>query len=158
MNYLAEELRPGQVMRSLLAGILLYVLEFILLVSFAALVFSGPAQSLVPFGLGMMLVGNAIFMVILSFTSSYGGSIGVAQESPIAVLAALVTAAQRGLPPGATDEQRLATLMMLIAVTSVATGLFFMLLGRFRLGSLVRFLPYPVMGGSLAGTGVLLIE
>lgn len=158
MNYLAEELRPGQVMRSLLAGILLYVLEFILLVSFAALVFSGPAQSLVPFGLGMMLVGNAIFMVILSFTSSYGGSIGVAQESPIAVLAALVTAAQRGLPPGATDEQRLATLMMLIAVTSVATGLFFMLLGRFRLGSLVRFLPYPVMGGFLAGTGVLLIE
>lgn len=155
---LSNELRPQNALRSLLAGLLLYVLEFILLVSFAALIFSAQAQSLVPFGLGMMLVGNAVFMVVLSFTSSYRGSVGVAQESPIAVLAALVATAQAGLPPGTTDEQRLATLVMLIVVTSVATGLVFMLLGRFRLGSLVRFLPYPVMGGFLAGTGVLLLE
>jgi SulP family sulfate permease len=31
-----------------------------------------------------------------------------------------------------------------------------MLLGAFKLGNLIRFLPYPVMGGFLAGTGYLL--
>ncbi len=35
-------------------------------------------------------------------------------------------------------------------------GLFFLLLGVFRLTALVRFLPYPVIGGFLAGTGWLL--
>ena len=158
LSQMAGEFQPGQLLRSLLSGVLLYVLEFILLVSFAALVFAGPTHTLVPFGLGIMLVGNAVFMVIVSFTSSYSGSIGVAQESPIAVLAALVATAQATLPAGMTDEERLATLVMLVVVTSIATGLVFILLGRFRLGSLIRFLPYPVMGGFLAGTGVLLLE
>jgi SulP family sulfate permease len=42
-------------------------------------------------------------------------------------------------------------------VTSVLTGLLFILMGQFKLGSLVRFLPYPVIGGFLAGTGWLLV-
>jgi sulfate permease, SulP family len=36
------------------------------------------------------------------------------------------------------------------------TGVVFYGLGAFRLGSLIRFIPYPVIGGFLAGTGWLL--
>ena len=49
----------------------------------------------------------------------------------------------------------------MIAATLVVTilcGVVFSALGTFRLGNLVRFVPYPVVGGFLAGTGWLLFK
>ncbi|MGZ5214591.1 MAG: SulP family inorganic anion transporter, partial [Actinomycetota bacterium] len=49
----------------------------------------------------------------------------------------------------------------MIAATLVVTilcGVVFLALGTFRLGNLVRFVPYPVVGGFLAGTGWLLLK
>jgi SulP family sulfate permease len=43
-------------------------------------------------------------------------------------------------------------------VVTVACGIVFWLLGRFRLGSVARLMPYPVVGGFLAGTGWLLLK
>ena len=45
-----------------------------------------------------------------------------------------------------------------MAVTSLVTGIGFLLMGSFRLGGLIRFIPYPVIGGFLAGTGWLLVN
>ena len=39
---------------------------------------------------------------------------------------------------------------------TVLCGILFLVIGRFRLGGLIRFVPYPVVGGFLAGTGWLL--
>jgi SulP family sulfate permease len=44
-----------------------------------------------------------------------------------------------------------------VILTTLATGLFFLVVGYFKWGGLARFLPYPVMGGFLAGTGWLLV-
>ncbi|MEZ4560033.1 MAG: SulP family inorganic anion transporter [Caldilineaceae bacterium] len=46
--------------------------------------------------------------------------------------------------------------MAVIVLTSALAGIFFWILGRFNPGRLVRFIPYPVVGGFLAGTGYLL--
>jgi SulP family sulfate permease len=43
-------------------------------------------------------------------------------------------------------------------VVTVSCGVLFFILGRFRLGNLVRYIPYPVVGGFLAGTGWLLLK
>jgi len=40
----------------------------------------------------------------------------------------------------------------------LSCGVIFLVLGTFRLGNLVRFIPYPVVGGFLAGTGWLLFK
>jgi SulP family sulfate permease len=48
--------------------------------------------------------------------------------------------------------------MAAIAVVSVITGVFLFLLGRLRLGNLIRYIPYPVIGGFLAGSGWLLVR
>ncbi len=48
--------------------------------------------------------------------------------------------------------------MAVIVITSVVTGLVFFFLGRFDLGRLVRYVPFPVVGGFLAGTGLLLVQ
>jgi SulP family sulfate permease len=45
-----------------------------------------------------------------------------------------------------------------IALTSILVGIFFFILGTLKLGKLVRFIPYPVVGGFLAGTGWLIVK
>ena len=45
-----------------------------------------------------------------------------------------------------------------ISFTTILSGLFYFLLGQFRLGRFVRFIPYPVIGGFLAGSGWLLFR
>jgi SulP family sulfate permease len=49
-----------------------------------------------------------------------------------------------------------ANVLAMLAVTTVLVAVVFLLLGFFRLGSAVRFVPYPVIGGFLASTGWLI--
>jgi SulP family sulfate permease len=41
----------------------------------------------------------------------------------------------------------------MMAVTTLATGLAFLVMGYFGMGEIARFMPFPVIGGLLAGTG-----
>ena len=59
--------------------------------------------------------------------------------------------------PGAATQQ-FATVTLLIVSTTLLTGLLLLTLGYFKLGGIVRFLPYPVIGGFLAGSGWLLVQ
>jgi SulP family sulfate permease len=48
--------------------------------------------------------------------------------------------------------------LALIAVSTVATGAALFVLGTLQLGGMVRYVPYPVIGGFLAATGWLLVQ
>jgi sulfate permease, SulP family len=50
------------------------------------------------------------------------------------------------------------TVVAAIMLTSIATGIFFLLLGWFKASALIRYIPYPVIGGFLAGTGWLIAK
>jgi SulP family sulfate permease len=52
----------------------------------------------------------------------------------------------------------LATVLATMLFATLTTGLFLLAVGVFRLGGLARYIPYPVVGGFLAGTGWLLIR
>jgi SulP family sulfate permease len=45
-----------------------------------------------------------------------------------------------------------------ITIATLLTGGVFIALGWFRLGNLIRYIPYPVIGGFLAGTGGLVVS
>src|SRR5690606_28389064 len=75
-----------------------------------------------------------------------------------AVLGLLALSVWAALRPGLPGEQKLLNVFIAIGVTTLVTGLFFLALGGLRLGNLVRFVPYPVVGGFLAGSGWLFIK
>jgi sulfate permease, SulP family len=141
----------------LLSGLLIYLLEVIFVISFAALVFSGHLASQLPEALGFILVGNVFLVAVIALFSSYPGSVGVAQDTPGVVLGVVATSTVAALS-GESSAQQFATVVMMIVITSLLTGVLFLGLGIFKLGGLARFLPYPVMGGFLAGTGWLLAK
>ncbi|HET9905278.1 MAG TPA: SulP family inorganic anion transporter [Anaerolineales bacterium] len=138
----------------LVGGVILLPLT----ISFALLMFS--AEDLSPFastGIGLVLFGAFIMQLIIALMSSFPGMMGGPQDSPAAILSltALVIATHM---QGASAEAKFITVVMTIILTSVVSGLFFVMIGTFQLSRLVRFIPYPVVGGFVAGTGLLLTQ
>ncbi len=152
------ELQPSRLLPGLTAGLISGMLSVILAISFAALIFSGDLASHVANGIGLALFGALAIGLVVAATSSYPGTIAGTQDSPAAILALVAVAIANGMQTSATPEAIFATVVAAIALTSLLTGAFFLALGRFKLGNLMRFLPYPVVGGFLAGTGWLLVQ
>ncbi len=145
--------RPARLAPALLGGSLLGILEIALATSFAALIFSGDLSPYLSRGIGLALFSSAVALALNSLLTSYPALLGGNQDAPAAIMA-VMAAGVAALTIG--GEARLATVVVMIGLTTLAAGLFLLGLGVFRLAGLVRFLPYPVAGGFLAGTGWLL--
>lgn len=136
-----------------MSGMLNGVLEIALATSFAALVFSGGLSPYLARGIGMALFSATVGIAVVALLSSFRGTLSSNQDVP----AAIVAIAAAGITGSVGPDASFPTVAVLIAFTTAAAGLAFLVLGTFRLTGLVRFLPYPVVGGFLAGTGWLLL-
>ncbi|MFN2137738.1 MAG: SLC26A/SulP transporter family protein [Candidatus Promineifilaceae bacterium] len=139
------------------AGLIIGLLQIFMGLSFAALIFSGALSGFLAEGIGLALIGMILLGVIIAAYTSLPGTVGGSQGVPAAIIALMAASIAAEVPAGPASEMSLVTVVVAIAGTAVVTGFFFWLLGRFRLGGLVRFLPYPVVGGFLAGTGWLFL-
>jgi SulP family sulfate permease len=154
---LQNELRFERLLPGLTLGVLVGITEVIFALSVGSLIFSGELAPYLSYGIGIGLVTATIMLISVSLGSSIPGVIASLQDSPSVILA-VIAVALVGALPAAGAQARLATVLAAIAVTALLTGTFFLALGVFKRGGLVRFLPYPVVGGFLAGTGWLLVR
>lgn len=145
LGWLKDEFAPQSIVTSLNAALILYLLEFIIALSFTALIFSGKLAFQLPYALSFILVGNAALVAVVTVLSSYGGSMAAAQDTPVAILALAVASLIAALPASVTADQLFATVVVLLVGMTVATGLVYLTLGVLKWGGLVRFLPYPVI-------------
>jgi sulfate permease, SulP family len=148
-------LAPSSLIPVLTAAVVVGVVEVVIAISFAALIFSGPLAGHVSAGIGLSLFAAAVFLLLISLLSSQPGTIGSVQDASAAVLALVAASIAAGVPD---EETRFYTAVLAIGLTSVIAGGLYFVLGTLRLGDLVRFVPYPVVGGFLAGTGWLLFR
>ena len=152
-----QAFQPKQIMATLGAGLLIGALDVFVEISFAAFIFSGELASMLSYGIGLLLFGAVVIGVVTVFTSRLATAISVPQDSPIAILGLVAAGIAASMPATASEDALYFTVLAAIVVTSLSTAIFFLLMGRFKLGSLIRFIPYPVFGGFLAGTGWLLV-
>ena len=143
---------------SLIAGTISGIIFVVSAVALAALIFTGPLSSYLPQGIGILLVGSIIFALFSALTATYPLILSAPQDIPIAILALMAVSIGAGINGQMVAEEAFQFIFVAIGVTSVLVGLFFWILGRFRLGKLVRFIPFPVVGGFLAGTGWLIVK
>lgn len=141
---------------SLYTAFFIFILEIIFVLAFTTLMYSGELSSQVPRALGFIILGDAILCLIAAIFSSNPGAIGVEQDAPGAMLA-VITAGIIATLSGTVAIQ-FATVTLVIVCTTLLTGVLLLALGYFKLGGVVRFLPYPVIGGFLAGSGWLLLQ
>jgi len=158
LDRLHQELQPKQLLPSLAAGSISGGIGVTVSISFAALIFSGDLSPYVSTGIGIALFSSVIFRAIAALFSSFPGTIADTDALPSAVLALIAAAIGKQLAASATATEIFATIAVAIALISVLTGVFLLALGLFKVGKLIRFMPYPVVGGFLAGTGWLLVQ
>jgi sulfate permease, SulP family len=164
-----EERRSQGWPAALAAGVIIGAVEVVLAVAFAALVFAGATPAHLGDGIGLYLVAAALTLGFLAWRAGVRGVVGSVQDAATAVLsilalstafkvATIVRICQTAAVGTCEVPDVFLTVVAATLVVTVSCGAIFLLLGTFRLGNLVRFVPYPVVGGFLAGTGWLLFK
>jgi sulfate permease, SulP family len=152
---LRNDFRANVLLPSITAGLIAAILTISVEISLAALIFSGDLEQFLAGGIGLMLFGAFVVGVTIALTTSLPGMVGLPQDTPAAIMALVagaIAVSMRGDSPNAVY----ATVVAAMSLTSILTAIFFLLLGWFKASGFVRYIPYPVVGGFLAGTGYLL--
>jgi sulfate permease, SulP family len=157
----AEETAPRQRTRvtfgTVVAGIVIGAVEVVFAVSFAALVFAGYLEFyFLDDGVGLYLGAAALTLAFMAWRTGSRGVVGGLQGTGAAVMA-IVSASVVVHAAGSPSDIFLSALAAIV-VAMVLCGSVFWWLGSRRRGDLIRFVPYPVVGGLLAGTGWLLLK
>ena len=116
-------------------------------IAFGSFIFSGALAPYSSQGIGLVLFGNFAACLIIALVGGYPGAI--AGLSP----ALVIGMATIGATMLAEGDALFVTTAVALIISSVATGGCCLLIGRFRLANLTRFIPYPVAGGFVAGIG-----
>ena len=133
----------------LLPGVVAGLINISYAIAFSTIIFSGDLASYLPIGIGIGLFSAAVVAMTTALLSSVRGTITIVQEVPVFLLALAV----RGFIGDLSAAERLPTVLVLLASTSLLVGTVTFLLGQFRWGNWIRFIPYPIIGGFLGGTG-----
>ncbi|MCI0710004.1 MAG: cyclic nucleotide-binding domain-containing protein, partial [Chloroflexi bacterium] len=137
------------------AGVVTGVLNTILALSYATLVFSGDLSGFLARGIGLVLLSAIVTIVVIGVASSRPG-ITSGVQNVAGIILALTAASIAAEVSDPTADTTFVTVIVASGLASLLTGLLMIAVGKFDLTGLVRALPYPVVGGLLAGTGWLL--
>jgi len=156
-NYLREFI-PNQPVSTVVTGLIIGLTSIFYHISIASLIFSGDLSSFLSDGIGLILFGGAMVGLVVALFGSMPGTVPVIQDSPAAVFAIAASAVVLYMQSTVSTGNVYFTVVAALSFTAILTGIIFLLVGRFGLSSFVRFMPYPVVGGFLAGTGWLLFK
>jgi SulP family sulfate permease len=154
---LTREFAVKYIVPAIPTALLCWFLTVIFSVSLAALIFRGVLAPYLPFGIGMTLFTAVAVGVVTTFVSSVPQAIAIPSDRIAPMLALLTGAIAADFPPGHSDRL-LATCLAALILSTLVTGVVLLVLGRNRLGLIIRFLPFPVIGGFMAGAGLLLVK
>lgn len=152
-----SDVESNSAVRGGTAGLIAGVSEVTVEISFATLIFSGALSQFSATGIGFALTGALVISVTTALVSSYPGTVAVPQDAPAVILAQVAAGVSASLAGSASPEVMFVTVTAALVLSTLLTGISFLGLGWLRAGRLVRYVPYPVIGGFLAGTGWLLL-
>lgn len=107
--------------------------------------------------LEVILIGGAVLAAAVALLSTYPGAVAQVQDGPAVIVGVMATTLAASMQGQVAPDTVILVVLACINVAAFAAGAVFYGLGVYRLGALVRFIPYPVIGGFLAGSGLLIL-
>ena len=147
LRELRTDILSARAVAALSAGVTSGLGLLVAQVAFATLIFSGPLAPYTSQGVGLILFGNFAACLLIALGSSYRGAIG--GLSPALVIGMAVI----GASMSAEGDALFVTASGALILSAALIGVSCLLIGRFRLANLLRFVPYPVSAGFVAGSG-----
>ena len=142
---------------NIISGSLLALVNISVAVSVAALLFAQTDPRLMVPGIAILLMGTLLTGLGGSLVSDHKAVICSPRNGLVPVFAVMVSSIYISFDSQYSIAAE-ATIIAAIMVTTVVVSLFLLLLGRLKLGNLVRYIPYPVTGGFFAGIGYVFIQ
>jgi SulP family sulfate permease len=103
-------------------------------------------------------MGTVVTCLIITLTSTFSPVIGGPDSPAVAVMSVLAASIATALAAkGASTPQIIINVLVALSVSTLLTGVLLYGVGALKLGQWLRFVPYPVIGGFLAASGLLLI-
>ena len=153
---MAEQRHTGRWLAWITIGLIIGAVEAIFAMAFAALVFGGRIEDFIAEGISLYLGAAALTLGILAWLAGSRGVVGGLQPATAVVLATV--SATVAVTAFGSIERAFVTVVAASLVVTVLSGIAFVALGNSRRANLIRFIPYPVVGGFLAGVGWLLVK
>ena len=116
-------------------------------IAYAAFIFSGPLSAYSSQGVGLVLFGCFAACLIVALAGGYRGAIAGLSPALLVGMAAICSTMD------ASGEALFVSASVALILSAVLTGICCLTIGHFRLTNLVRFIPYPVAAGFVAGIG-----
>lgn len=138
------------------SGLIVGLVTAVIAISLAAIAYSGDLESYAGAAAVTALLGTAAASVIGAWTLTYRGTVMGTQDITAVTLSIAATgllASSDGIAP----DRVFATVATMMTIATALTGGLFILLGSLKAGAVARYVPYPVIGGFLAATGLLLV-
>lgn len=141
-------------------GALVAIVTVIYTITFATVAYGSDLAPFLDRGIGLVLLGTGASAAIVGMTASTRGMVTHPQEAPLLLVVSttpslLSAAAAAGAQPG--SEAQFATFFAFLICTTMLTGLLLIIAGHMRLSYIVRYMPYPIVGGVVVSIGYLLI-
>ena len=153
---MSEQRHAGGWAALVTAGLLIGAVESLIAVALAALVFIGLIGDYITDGVMIYLGAAAVTLAIFAWRLGSRGVVGGLRETTAAVLS-IVAFNTAVTAYGGPERSFLSVVAVTLVITLLTAGAF-LALGGYRRGNLIRFIPYPVVGGFLAGIGWLLLK
>lgn len=124
--------------------------------SYSVLIFSGPLAKYLPYGIAATFIATAIIAIVVALGSTFSIAVGGPETSTAAVTAILATSVVEHIKATGPSAQLLGPVLLTLSVATIITGLVLCSLGLTRIGRAIRYVPYPVIGGFLGATALLI--
>ena len=144
---LRQDIASARAVNALSAGAIAGLGLLIAQIAFATFIFSGHLAPYASQGVGLILFGNVAACLIIALAGGYRGVI--AGLSPALVIGMALIASSMD----ARGDALFISVSVALVLGAVLTGACILMLGRLGLANLMRFIPYPVAAGFVAGIG-----
>ena len=142
------------------SGIAIALLSLSYALSYGALLFTSPLLTpYIGYAITAALITTVVTGIAVAYLSRMKFSIAGPDSSSVAVIASLFFLVSQSLSDKGLQGEALAlsTLTIMVLIT-LLTGVVMFLLGYFKLGNFIRFVPISVAGGFLAAAGCLMVS
>lgn len=156
LDAFTETLQPQRLIPILIVAFISGLVVTTYQISFGSLIFNGELTPYLSNGIGFCLMGAVLIASIEAVLSGNPGMVAIPTVASAVIVSAI--AANITLHLSSSPERIFPTVTAGITIASLMTGGAFILLSILGMGNLIRFIPYPVIGGFLAGTGWLVVR
>jgi len=126
--------------------------------AFATVIFAGAMAQFLPLLVVILLCGWAVLGIFVALTSEKHLHIVSLDEQAVVILASIAGLMIVYMGEKTVNTNGLATMLAVMALSSLGVAFFFWMIGHYRLTRLLELMPYPVICGFMAGIGWLLLE